>query len=219
MGAASFEKFKRQKPIERDRRINRYVDCIVEKMIPYADSNIRNWEVVVFKDDSANAFALPGGFIGVHTGMLKVARTEEQLAAVIGHEIAHVTARHGAEKVSSAMAAQFGLALLQMKTEKEKSQKYYVLGAQLVTQFAVLMPHGRRQESESDEIGLYLMAKAGFDPRQAPKLWENMQNSGGSGPPEFLSTHPSHKNRIKNLWAKMPVALSYYKPKGTQCSR
>lgn len=210
MGAQSFSEIKKKTPITYDRRTNNYINCIVDKLLPHANSKIKNWEVVVFKDESANAFALPGGKIGVHTGIIKVANTDAQLAAVIGHEIGHVTARHGAEKVSSAMAAQLGLATLQIMTEGNDKQQLYLMGAQMLTQFTLLLPHGRQQESESDEIGLILMAKAGFDPRESVKLWENMEKSGGNGPPEFLSTHPSHNNRIKNLQANMPRALEFY---------
>lgn len=138
-------------------------------------TGVASWEVVVFRDNSANAFALPGGKIGVHTGMLKVATSADQLAAVLGHEVGHVIARHGAERVSQAMAAQAGLLVTDLLLETNRNRGTIMAALGLGAQFGVILPHGRKQESESDDIGQQLMAMAGFDPRESVQLWRNMQ--------------------------------------------
>lgn len=210
MGFQAFDEMKRTLPKDNDPALNQYVRCVSQAVAREADVGVSNWEVVVFKDESANAFALPGGKIGVHTGILKVAVTPAQLAAVLGHEVGHVIARHGNEKISEALLAQSGL-VLAGALSKEGPTRNLILGALGVgTQFGVLLPHGRRQESEADEIGLMLMARAGFDPRESVDLWKNMSKQTGHGPPEFLSTHPSHSTRIEQLQAKMDSALQVY---------
>jgi predicted Zn-dependent protease len=166
--------------------------------------------VVVFNDKAANAFALPGGKIGVYTGLLQVAQTQDQLAAVIGHEVAHVTAQHANERVSTAFAAEAGLNVVDAIYGGTSSGRNAMALLGLGTQVGVLMPFGRAQESEADLLGLDLMARVGFDPREAVTLWQNMARSGGGAPPEFLSTHPSHATRIEDLQKRMPEALKLY---------
>ncbi len=212
MGGRAFSEMKSQVPISRDPGWNAYVRCVAMPVVAEsrAQMDVRDWEVVVFQDKTANAFALPGGKIGVHTGMLFVAKTDGQLAAVLGHEVGHVIARHGAERVSTAVVGQGGLALVEAFTRGDsqpstgRSVLFGALGLGL--QFGVVMPHGRTQESEADVIGLDLMADAGFDPRESVKLWENMRASGDGQPPEWLSTHPSHETRIQGLQARMGAA-------------
>ncbi|MGD8875104.1 MAG: M48 family metallopeptidase, partial [Gammaproteobacteria bacterium] len=167
-----------------------------------------NWEVVVFNDSDANAFALPGGKIGVYTGLLKVAENQDQLATVIGHEVAHVLARHSNERVSQKFAVEQGLSLISAIANPQSGTGQTLMGLLGVgAQYGVLMPYSRIQESEADILGLDLMARAGFDPRESTRLWINMGRAGGGQPPEFLSTHPSHSTRISDLNAHMPVAL------------
>jgi predicted Zn-dependent protease len=211
MGAQAFQEMKTQQTVERDAALNSYVRC-VSQAITDAMEERRNWEVVVFRDNSANAFALPGGKIGVHTGLLKVAVTPAQLAAVIGHEVGHVIAEHGNERVSQQFAAQGGLALVQgiLSTREGKDYSLLMGALGLGTQFGVLMPFGRAQESEADKIGLELMARAGFDPRESVELWKNMAQASGGSPPEFLSTHPSPDSRIRNLQDNMEPALNAF---------
>jgi len=166
-----------------------------------------SWEVEVFNDDSANAFALPGGKIGVHTGLLKVAVNQDQLATVIGHEVAHVLAGHSNERASTNLATQGALEALNVLSgpaSPAKSRTLAVLG--VGAQVGVLLPFSRAQESEADVLGLDLMARAGFDPRQGPALWENMARVGGS-PPELLSTHPSSATRIAALRQRVEIAM------------
>ncbi len=225
MGRQGFAEMKKSMPIERDQKSNEYVRCIADALLsaqwPGSPSR-REWEVVVFKDESANAFALPGKKIGVHTGILKVAKTPGQLAAVIGHEIGHVIAEHGNERVSEGMAVQLGTAAVAVAINDPHSTNFKLLmaGIGLGAQFGVLLPHSRTQESEADIIGLQIMAKAGFDPRESMELWKSMAQAGGGQPPEFLSTHPSHSTRIQNLEKNIPKVLGEYeesKASAPQC--
>ncbi len=215
LGLASFRELKKKQPVEKDPRANRYVRCVAEAIVAVLPDKWRRqkWEVVVFKDDTPNAFALPGGKIGVHSGMLKVADNAAQLAAVIGHEVGHVLARHGNERLSQNLAAQAGLAVTAalLGGSPEKRQRTLALLG-VGTQLGILLPFSRRHESEADQIGLELMARAGFDPREAVQLWHNMMRaSKGQKPPEFLSTHPADATRIRNLQKLLPQALALYR--------
>lgn len=213
MGVSSFQQIKSDKKISRNRNKQRYVTCVADNIItalPDQWSN-RQWEVVVFDDETANAFALPGGKIGVHTGLLDIAETPSQLAAVIGHEIAHVLARHGAERVSLQVAAQTGLQLADVmarqRVEGSTEQQILMAGLGIGTQVGVLLPFSRAHESEADQYGLNLMARAGFNPADSIQLWQNMDKaSQGQRPPEFLSTHPEPANRITALQKYLPEA-------------
>lgn len=213
MGAASFSQMQQQTPPSSDAKAVSYVQCISDALLVAAGEKPSKWEVKVFNDDTPNAFALPGNKIGVHTGMIKLAQTPDQLAAVIGHEIGHVQARHGAERVSmnavTQTGQQLGAAILQGSETGQLTMAALGLGAQ----FGVLLPYSRKHESEADFIGLQLMAKAGFEPQESVKLWQVMaQYAGGQAPPEFMSTHPSDKTRIKELSDAMPKAMALYRP-------
>lgn len=174
------------------------------------------WEVSVIKDDkTANAFALPGGKMAVYTGIFPVAKTEAGLAAVMGHEVVHALARHGAERMSQGQAtnillqgAQIGLGV--GGTSPLVSQAAMAaLGAG--AQVGVLLPYSRAHESEADYIGILMAADAGYDPQESVRLWERMEQlSGGGGPSEFLSTHPGHDTRIQQLKKWMPEAMALY---------
>jgi len=213
MGIDSFQQLKANNKVSTDNNKKQYVNCVANHIIqalPQEWSG-RDWEVVVFEDDSANAFALPGGKIGVHTGLLDVAETPSQLAAVIGHEIAHVLARHGAERVSLQVASQTGLQLADViarqQVEGSTEQQILMAGLGIGTQVGILLPFSRTHESEADQYGLNLMARAGFNPAESITLWENMDKaSKGQRPPEFLSTHPEPDNRILALQKYLPEA-------------
>jgi predicted Zn-dependent protease len=214
MGLSAYEQLKRETPISRDASGTAYVRCVAAAITREASgpTSAQAWEVNLFEDATANAFALPGGKIGVNTGLLGVARSQDQLATVLGHEVGHVLARHGNERVSQNFAVQGGLftagALLGVLGDSGSSNQGLLLAALgLGAQVGVLLPYSRVQESEADEIGLGLMAQAGFDPRQSVELWKNMMRAGGARPPEFLSTHPDPENRIKRLYELMPGGL------------
>jgi predicted Zn-dependent protease len=218
MGAAAFTQMQTTMPRSTSSSETALVRCVSDSIVAAltpADTRnvlIERWEVELFEEPSANAFALPGGKMGVHTGLLDVAETPSQLAAVMGHEVAHVLARHGNERVSQSSLAQSAMEVVQAASgvmTPEKEQLMGMLGVGL--QYGVLMPFGREQESEADIMGLELMARAGFDPRESVKLWENMARaSGGGAPPEFLSTHPSNRTRIEGLTKAMPKAILLY---------
>ncbi len=205
MGLQAFTGIKRKTPEATDRGANRYVQCVASAITREVGGN---WEVVVFKDDSANAFALPGGKIGVNTGLLKVATNQHQLATVIGHEVAHVQARHSNERVSQKFAVEQGIGLINAIASPASGTGQTLMGLLGVgAQYGVLLPYSRLQESEADMLGLDLMAKAGFDPRESTQLWANMSRADQGQPPEFLSTHPSHSTRISDLTRRIPAAL------------
>lgn len=213
MGVTAFQEMKQQLPLAPDPEVQRYVACIADAIIRQlpAEARARQWEVAVFQDDSANAFALPGGKIGVHTGLLKVAQTQDQLAAVMAHEVAHVLARHHAERVSQQFATQMGLDLVGAMAGPQTATKRQLLGLLgLGAQVGILLPYSREQEREADLYGLDLMARAGFDPRASIELWNNMSAAGGRRPPEFLSTHPGPDTRIRDLQARIPQVMPLF---------
>lgn len=215
MGVQAFHEIQDNTPREKDPAINAYVQCVADAItrLPEVRKQSTDWQVVVFDDKTVNAFALPGGKIGVYKGLLSVARTQSQLAAVLGHEVGHVLAHHGNERVSQQFAVGEMLAVLDAwmaagnKSNRESAMAMLGLGSQV----GILLPFSRVHESEADEIGLALMARAGFDPRESVILWQNMSQVGGKQPPQFLSTHPSHKTRIEDLQSGMDRAMALYR--------
>ncbi len=216
LGDQSFEEMKKQQKQVKDPATIRYVSCITNAITAKVDAKYgqTQWEVVVFDaPDQVNAFALPGGHIGVYTGLMEVAKTQEQLAAVIGHEVGHVLANHANERLSRNQLTNFGLAIASgaFDLAKVENKQLWMQGLGLGAQFGIALPFNRRQESESDRIGLELMAKAGFDPNASVTLWQAMaQASGGNQPPELLSTHPSNQTRINDLNSHMVQANALY---------
>lgn len=223
LGSQSFEQMKQDQKISKDKHTNDYVQCVAKAVTQHvpAQVGVKDWEVVVFDSEQVNAFALPGGKIGVYTGLLEVAKNEDQLATVIGHEIAHVLADHSNERLSQSQLANAGLQITSIALGSSQYAQYQnatMAALGLGVQYGVLLPYGRTQESEADLVGLELMAKAGFDPNQSIELWKNMAKaSGGSQPPELLSTHPSHSTRIQDLSAKI-ATLPTYNVKRPNCS-
>ena len=172
-----------------------------------------NWQVSVVNSDQVNAFCLPGGKIVVYTGILPVAESEAGLATVVGHEVAHAVARHGAQRVFQNQLVQTALVGASFSLgEMDYGQRQAIMGLLGVgAQYGVLLPFGRDHEVEADQMGLLYMARAGYDPREAIPFWERMGQAAGNGqPPEFMSTHPSHGTRIQNLEAYMPRAIEEY---------
>ncbi|ASK33927.1 M48 family metallopeptidase [Alloalcanivorax mobilis] len=219
MGVTAYAQMKEEQPTVSGTSQSRYVQCVADAITAVVDDG-QTWEVTVFKDDTANAFALPGGKIGVHTGLLKVAKNQDQLAAVLGHEVGHVIAHHSNERMSLQYATQTGaqlLAALAGSESGEKSTLFALLG--VGTQYGIALPFSRKHESEADVIGLQLMAEAGFNPEQSVALWRNMAQANGNSPPEFLSTHPSNESRIKGLEANMPKAQGLYQQAKTAGKR
>jgi predicted Zn-dependent protease len=215
MGVQAFSDLKSKQPINHDAATNAYVKCVADAITAVLPEK-QEWEVVVFESKEVNAFALPGGKIGVYTGILPVASTPEQLGAVLGHEVGHVLAQHGRERISQQMATQGLLALTSAMFSNKESGSYQLVmaGLGLGAQFGVLLPFSRTQESEADLIGLQLMAKAGFDPHQSIILWQNMSKMAGGAPPAWMSDHPSNDARIQQLQDHMNEAVSMYNASG-----
>ncbi len=173
------------------------------------------WEFNLVEDPNVNAFAMPGGKVVVYTGLLPVAQTEAGLAVVMGHEIAHVFAKHGNERMSQQLLVQMGgIALDQALKEKPEATRNlfsasYGIGAQV----GLLLPYSRLHESEADRLGMIFMAMAGYDPHEALTFWQRMNaQAGGSRPPEILSTHPAPETRIQDIQNLLPEAMEYYQP-------
>lgn len=216
MGSQAFTSLKEESTISTKAIQNDYVQCVANNIIAQVPKKTfpGEWEVVVFEDEQINAFALPGGKIGVYTGLLKVAENQHQLAAVIGHEVGHVIAEHGNERMSSNTIVGVGLEVTsQVLGAQQVAHNQQIMAAiGLGVQVGFQLPFSRTHESEADVIGLDLMAKAGFDPRQSVNLWENMDKaSGGNSNLEFLSTHPSPTSRIKQLENNMNNANVLYR--------
>lgn len=199
MGVTAFDQIKSQGKLATNKSQQAYVSCVANALIAQLPAQWRQqpWEVVVIQDDTANAFALPGGKVGVHTGLLKVAANQDQLASVIGHELGHVVSRHAAERVSQQYATETALQVLDAGTGGEKRTLLGLLG--LGAQAGVLLPFSRKHETEADLEGQRLMARAGFDPAAAVTLWQRMQQSGGGSGPTWMSTHPNPQGRINQL--------------------
>ncbi|MCK2184005.1 M48 family metallopeptidase [Halomonas getboli] len=216
MGAQAFSQYQQQRTTV-DGAPLRLAQCVTREIVATLPAELQqdNWQVRVFEDDSANAFALPGGYVGVNTGLLEITDNQDQLAAVIGHEIGHVLAHHANERASTQSATNLGLSVLSSAAGLEGAGGQQVMAALgMGAQYGILLPFSRSHESEADTIGLRLMAKAGFDPRASVALWQNMEQAGGGQPPEWMSTHPSHGNRIAGLEQGMPEALRLYQQAG-----
>ena len=214
MGTQAFAELKAKKPQSTDATQVAYVRCVVAALVrELPASQASGWESAVFVDAEANAFALPGGKVGVYTGIFTMAKNQDQLAAVIGHEIGHVISNHHDERITRQMGAQTGVSLLGSLLGSR-----YGVGATSATnqvggaaaQGLFLLPGSRQQESEADVVGQQLMAKAGFDPRAAVGLWQNMMGSGGNRPPAWLSTHPDPQARIGELQGRATGLVPAY---------
>lgn len=206
MGLQAFDSMKTKNPASQNARYNQFAQCVANSITREVGGQ---WEVVVFEDNTLNAFALPGNKIGIHSGLINLVDNQDQLAAVVGHEIGHVLSRHSNERLSQETAVSTGLNMVQAVTQPQTALGQTALGLLGVgAQYGVILPFSRIQETEADTLGLNLMAKAGFDPRQSIYLWQKMaQSSQGGQPVEFLSTHPSHGSRIDNLNQQMNQAV------------
>jgi predicted Zn-dependent protease len=215
LGAQAFAEVKAQKKQTTDTRQRNYVGCVVNAIVAQLPPQWRTtgWEYAVFVDKEPNAFALPGGKVGVYTGIFTVAKNQDQLAAVIAHEIGHVVSRHHEERITRQMQTQTGLglisALLGARYGEGVAQTTNQLGG-VAAQGLFVLPNSRTQESEADVVGQQLMAQAGFDPRAAVGLWQNMVAANGSGPPQWLSTHPDPQSRLKEMSNRAAGLLPVY---------
>jgi len=175
-----------------------------------------SWQYNVLVSDELNAWCMPGGQIAFYEGIMPVCADDNGIAVVMGHEIAHAIARHGNERMSQQLVIQMGgIALSEaLKTQKEATQQLALLAFGIGSKVGVELPYSRTHEAEADELGLYFMAMAGYDPATAPAFWERMKAKSSARIPEFLSTHPDPSNRISDLKKHMPKALAYYRNSG-----
>lgn len=216
LGAQAFAEAKAKQPLSNDSTRNAHVRCVVTALVrqlpPKAQSTA--WETAIFADKEPNAFALPGGKIGVNIGIFSVAKTQDQLAAVLAHEIGHVVDNHHNERITRQMGASGAVQLLSALAGGtrfgQQGSQLATQGGGLLAQTGFLLPGSRQQETEADVVGQQLMARAGFDPAQAVNLWENMISAGGSRQPEWLSTHPDPQSRIQELRSRAGTLAPTY---------
>jgi predicted Zn-dependent protease len=217
--AQEMGKYQKEGKLVTDPRVLERVRTITERLVAQAvkarpDSAKWQWSVqVIDEPKTVNAWCMAGGRMAIYTGLiLKVDPTDDELAQVMGHEIAHALANHTAERMSTAMAANAGIIAAGLMSDKPGQAMAMAAAAATV---AVKLPNSRASENEADQIGIELAAKAGYDPRAAATLWQKMGKVGGGAPPEFLSTHPSDTTRQQRLGALAPKMMQYYQPQGT----
>jgi metalloendopeptidase OMA1, mitochondrial len=226
LGLQSYREILQQSEVVRTGKLPQEVQGIAQRLVEAApkvekyladtagtpaetDWSSYEWQVSLIQSDQVNAFCLPGGKIAVYTGIIPVARNDDGLAVVMGHEIAHALLRHGGERMAQQKLVQMGSIAASMSTgDMDPGQRQMVMAAiGAGAQYGVLLPFSRSHESEADHVGLLLAAAACFNPQEAPKLWERMASLGKQKPPEFMSTHPAEGTRITQLNAWMPEAM------------
>jgi len=217
-GIKAFEQIKSEKLISHDPKYTKPVNRVAKRLQKVINMPGAEWEFVVFKDRSPNAFALPGGKVGVNTGLFKIVDNDALLAAVLGHEISHATAAHAQKRMTHAIAALIaGAIIYQALDHNEMDHPGEAVAAYALAVFlADSLPLSRRQEYESDRIGAVYMAQAGYDPRASVELWRRLakyHHHHGEKRPEFLRTHPHDEARIKALQEFMPIAMAHYRKK------
>lgn len=209
-GLRAWQQLRTEIPASPDTSMQARARKVAERVLGGAGENPAAWEVVVFKSDEINAFALPGNKIGVYEGMMRLANDDAELAAVLGHEVGHNQAHHAAERMNTETATQLGVGMLSSVLGGGNAQMAAaLLGAG--AQYGIVMPYSRNQELQADQLGLHSMARAGYAPRAAVALWQKMSQAASGGPPSFLSTHPAHADRIRGIEAQMPQAEQEYR--------
>lgn len=213
LGITQFEKLKTENKISNDAQTRAILQRVGQRIASVVDLPNAKWEFVLFDDaDTANAFCLPGGKVGVYTGILPITRDETGLATVIGHEVAHAVARHGAERISQGLVLQLGGEVLNaaLQTRPSETNSLVMAAYGLGSQVGYMLPHSRNQELEADYLGLLYMARAGYDPRKSVDFWERFRAKSNGKTIEFLSTHPLDDTRIAQLKMHMPQAMAEY---------
>lgn len=214
MASSQFSEIKEQLPLSDDPEQTAQVNRVSSRIARTLGSEMpeAEWEYVLFDEPSANAFAMPGGKIAVFTGLLEEIDSDDELAAVIGHEIAHVLLKHANQRMSAELLRGLGGALAVAGTaEMEEDDRALLLAAYGVgTQLGIILPYSRSHESQADRLGLTIAARSGYDPRAALRFWEKMAARSEGRQPEFLSTHPSYDTRMDTLREAMPGALNLY---------
>ena len=215
LGSNAFSEIKQQTPVSTDANVNAQVDRVGRRIASVVSLPQAQWEFVVFQDNTPNAFCLPGGKVGVYTGILPITQNEAGLATVIGHEVGHAVGRHGGERMSEQLLIQLGgmsLAVA-MRDRPQQTQDLALMAYGAGTTLGRTLPHSRSQELEADYMGLIYMSRAGYDPHEAVGFWQRFKEWGdrqGGRPPEFLSTHPLDSRRIREIEGHMPEAMKEY---------
>jgi len=214
LGQTTFQQMKQEVPVSKNSSANAMVQRVGQRLAAVAPLPNAKWEFVVFDSKEVNAFCLPGGKVGVYTGILPITQTEAGLATVLSHEIAHAAAHHGGERMSEAMAMQGVGQALGAAISDPRWQQAFALGYGAGTTLGVALPHSRKQESEADHIGLLYMARAGYNPEEAIRFWQRFQEynarTGRDEGMTLLRTHPVDAQRIKDLQAELPQAMQEY---------
>lgn len=210
VGIEAFAQIKLHEPPATDAAVVAYIDCVLQPLLQSAGQDIdaASWETAVFARPIPNAFALPGAKLGIYQGIFMVAETDAQLASVLGHEMAHVIAGHGRERLSTAPLSRVCETVLSAFMLLRHTHVYPF--TQLPSGKMEVVPFGREQESEADIMGMWIMAQAGFDPRESLTLWRNMQSFGGPSSGGLLSTHPAISSRMQNIRAYLPEAVALF---------
>jgi len=213
MGYNAARQILQKEPLSRDPRLNAAVQRVGSRIAQAAAQPNYRWQFFVIDKDIMNAFCLPGGKVFVYKGLFRVVQNDDQLAVVLGHEVAHAIARHGAERMSMVQLGRLGERVAEQAIGGGKYAGAIRKAYGATEGIGLVLPFSRKFEYEADEIGLYLMTKAGYDPRQAIPFWENMMrlSQGRRKPPEFLSTHPADINRIRKIQKEIPIALKNYR--------
>jgi predicted Zn-dependent protease len=219
LGISEFEKLKGSTPVSRDPGINALVQKVGRRVAAAANEHLPNaqWEFVVFESEQPNAFCLPGGKVGIFTGILPITKDEAGLATVIGHEVGHAAAHHGAVRMSNALAAQYGGQLLgvALSGTDPRIQSLFQVAYPIGAQVGVLLPYDRQQESDADRMGLTYMARAGYNPEAAVQFWQRFaaynEGKGRKGGPAFLRTHPVDEVRIRQIQEWLPEAKAEFR--------
>jgi len=221
LGLQAYQEILKKEKISTDPALNAMLQRVGARIAAATGRTDYQWEFKLIENDKmVNAFCLPGGKVAVYTGILPLTRDEAGLAAVIGHEVAHATARHGAERMSQGLLVQAGLAVGAIAagaSNQSAGSTQALLGALGAgATLGIILPFSRLQETEADRLGMIYMARAGYDPRAARDLWVRMGQASakmGSSTPEWMSTHPSNASRIRDIEAMLPEAMAQYKPR------
>jgi predicted Zn-dependent protease len=225
MSFQEYEKFLNEHQLSTDQSASRMVKTVGTRISQAVEMYLRQshmaeeinnykWEFNLIESEEINAWAMPGGKVVVYSGILPIAKDETGLAVIMGHEIGHIVAGHGNERMSHGLAVQMGGIALSaaLSSQPQATRELFMTAFGTGTQVGFMLPYSRLHEREADHLGLIFMAMAGYDPRSAVDFWERMTNKkeGSSSPPEFLSTHPSDQNRIQNIQELIPQVMPYY---------
>lgn len=212
LGAEAYDQVLAEENPSQNARYIEMVNRVGNRIAAQANRSDFDWTFTVIASETQNAFCLPGGKVAVYEGILPLCQNEAGLAVVMSHEVAHALARHGGERMSQSFAVDQTKAAINYVMQKQDETKRELLmqAYGISTEYGVLLPYSRKQESEADHIGLMLMSSAGYDPNEAPGFWHRFASVGGTKPPEFMSTHPADERRARDLQTLLPEATDRY---------